>query len=262
VSVRCVVFDLDDTLYLERDYVRSGFRAVEKWVEANLGVAGFHQLAWAAFEQGARGDVFDRVLASLGVDATEDVIARLVSVYRGHPPDITLAPDAEACLANLHRAVRLAVLTDGPLESQRSKVEALGLAEWCDPIVFTAELGDGFGKPDMRAFQLIEGAVGCSGEELAYVADNPEKDFTAPSALGWSTVRIIRPQSLRADLPSGPEIDAVTEDLIPLEAIVSGSAELLRNRRNAIGVGKGKETRQIKAGKRMTRYQRRETTAT
>ena len=26
--VDVVVFDLDDTLYLERDYVRSGFRAV------------------------------------------------------------------------------------------------------------------------------------------------------------------------------------------------------------------------------------------
>ena len=31
-SVRCVVFDVDDTLYLERDYVRSGFHAVAQWM--------------------------------------------------------------------------------------------------------------------------------------------------------------------------------------------------------------------------------------
>ena len=33
-----IVFDLDDTLYPERDYVLSGFKAVASWAEARLGV--------------------------------------------------------------------------------------------------------------------------------------------------------------------------------------------------------------------------------
>ena len=37
----CVVFDVDDTLYLERDYVRSGFRAVGVWASRWLGLSGF-----------------------------------------------------------------------------------------------------------------------------------------------------------------------------------------------------------------------------
>ena len=30
--VHTVVFDLDDTLFAERDYVLSGFRAVDEWI--------------------------------------------------------------------------------------------------------------------------------------------------------------------------------------------------------------------------------------
>ena len=33
-----IVFDLDDTLYLERDYVRSGARAVATWLAPQLGL--------------------------------------------------------------------------------------------------------------------------------------------------------------------------------------------------------------------------------
>jgi len=59
--VDVVVFDLDDTLYLERDYVRSGFRAVDAWL-ASRGILGFFGEAWANFENGLRGKAFDRAL--------------------------------------------------------------------------------------------------------------------------------------------------------------------------------------------------------
>jgi hypothetical protein len=35
---RAIVFDLDDTLYPERDYVLRGFRAVAAWSDPNLGI--------------------------------------------------------------------------------------------------------------------------------------------------------------------------------------------------------------------------------
>ena len=61
-----VVFDIDDTLYLERDYVRSGFRAVGEHVARSTGVDGFSDLAFALFEQGLRGHIFDETLLRLG----------------------------------------------------------------------------------------------------------------------------------------------------------------------------------------------------
>lgn len=205
-AVRCVVFDVDDTLYLERDYVLSGFRAVGEWAARELGIDSFAERAFAEFEAGARGDIFDRALAGAGASRAPGVVQKLVSIYREHRPCIVLAPDAAVCLDRLHHQVRLAGLTDGPLASQRAKVEALQLARWLDPVVYTSALGEGFGKPDRRGFQLIEGTLGVSRDECAYVADNPLKDFDGPLSLGWRVARIRRAGGLHAARPGGPAL--------------------------------------------------------
>ncbi|MEZ5265540.1 MAG: hypothetical protein R2755_28010 [Acidimicrobiales bacterium] len=48
----------------------------------------------------------------------------------------------------------LAVVTDGPLASQRAKARALSAERWADLVVCTAALGPGMGKPHPRAFEL------------------------------------------------------------------------------------------------------------
>jgi putative hydrolase of the HAD superfamily len=70
----CVVFDADDTLYLEREYVRSGFRAVGGWVHAALGVSSFYKAARRHFEAGRRGDIFNVALEGLGISPSEELI--------------------------------------------------------------------------------------------------------------------------------------------------------------------------------------------
>jgi putative hydrolase of the HAD superfamily len=220
--VTCVVFDIDDTLYLERDYVRSGFAHVGEWARRQLGLANFADLAWEAFEQGVRASTFDLVLRNEGVDPTPELVAKLVRVYRTHPPRIELAPDARACLRDLHGRVALATVSDGPLESQRAKAGALGLGRWIDQIVFTDELGAGFGKPDRRAFDLVQGRLGRPGGECVYVADNPAKDFSGPRSLGWGTVRVRRPESLHHAVESGSHVDVEVQDLTAAATLFEG----------------------------------------
>ncbi len=215
--LRCVVFDVDDTLYLERDYVRSGFRAVEAHLVAHHGVCGFFERAWRAFERGVRGHTFDEVLPVLGLDPTPRLVEELVAVYRGHAPAIALLPDARAALDAARGAgLAVAVVTDGPEPSQAAKVDALGLTRWADPIVLTARLGTGFGKPHPRAFELVEEESGCRGAACLYVADNPAKDFAGPKRLGWRTLRIRRPQGLHAAVRSGEDVDEEADSLAPL----------------------------------------------
>jgi putative hydrolase of the HAD superfamily len=61
---RIVVFDLDDTLYPEIEYVRSGFRAVAFELEARFDVHAEEAFAllWRALQVHGRGKTFDRVL--------------------------------------------------------------------------------------------------------------------------------------------------------------------------------------------------------
>ncbi|HET6775384.1 MAG TPA: glycosyltransferase, partial [Acidimicrobiales bacterium] len=222
---RLVVLDIDDTLYLERDYVRSGFDAVGAWARAELGVDDLGERAWAAFEAGVRRTIFDEALAGCGIEVTNGVVPRLVEVYRAHSPTIDMLPDARAWLDALSPHVTLAVVTDGPLASQQAKAEALMLTRWADLVVFTESLGPGRGKPHPAAFEQLERELGLSGERCAYVADNPAKDFVAPHRLGWRTVRVRRPGGLHAEVPSGGDVDAEVTSLADLDAALGWDAD-------------------------------------
>jgi putative hydrolase of the HAD superfamily len=201
--MRLVVVDVDDTLYLERDYVRSGFDAVA----VELGNPAFAEACWALFAEGVRGDTFERAARAIGLQPTPELTARAVACYRGHEPTIRLLPDARAFLERSAGTAFLGVVTDGPAASQRAKVSALGLPAIVDRIIVTDELGPGMGKPHPRAFELLEAAAATGGSACVYIADNPRKDFVAPRALGWSTVRVRRPGGLHAAVPSGTDVD-------------------------------------------------------
>ena len=221
---RCVAFDIDDTLYLERDYVRSGFAAVSQWIQRHLGISGFLEAAWLQFEAGRRGHIFEAVLRSRGFAYDAALIQQMVEIYRNHRPDIRLEPDASRFFNEQHSpAVRFAVVTDGPLASQRRKAEALRLHEWAAPIILTASRGPRFHKPSAEAFAEVQRTLALEGRACCYVADNPSKDFAGPKSLGWFTVRVRRPAGLHAALPSDQHVDVEIEDLDPLARLVFDS---------------------------------------
>lgn len=88
--MKTVVFDLDDTLFPERDYVLSGFRAVGAWVAEVCFVNGFSETAAQLFAEGCRGRIFDEALIALGLRPDQLLIDSLVTCYRNHSPDICL----------------------------------------------------------------------------------------------------------------------------------------------------------------------------
>ena len=186
---------------------------------------GFFERAWEQFEAGRRGDVFDVVLREGGIEPTPEVVLRMLECYRSHVPSITPLRDATDLVVQLREHVLLAAVTDGPLESQRAKADALDVEAWATLVVFTAELGPGFGKPHPRSFELVEQVLGTHGQENLYLADNPAKDFVAPRALGWRTVRVRRPESLHAAVACGDDVDLEVTDLSTLADDLGFGAE-------------------------------------
>jgi len=215
--------DIDDTLYLERDYVLSGLRDVDVEVR-RLGARGFREAAEALFRDGVRGTLFDEALRQLGADHLLHHVPRLVGVYRRHVPRIALLPDAVLALDQARRSGRVAAVTDGPADSQRRKVDALGLRRWADPVVITDQWGPGYGKPHPRGFEAVETAQ--PGLRMAFVADNPAKDFAEPARRGWLTVRVRRPGGLHERVPSGADVQAEIPDLTGLEQLLDSLAAL------------------------------------
>jgi putative hydrolase of the HAD superfamily len=197
------VFDLDDTLFLERDYVKSGFDAAGSWASKRLGLESFAERAMDLFLQGHRGDIFDRVLHEAGQAPEPSLIAQLVHIYRTHMPNIHLLPDALECLLHFRPKADLALITDGHVVSQRRKVRALGLQHSFHCIVFTERWGRECCKPNPRAFEYVRKRTRAAS--YAYIGDNPVKDFHAPLRMGWTTVRVRRPEGLYGALPAASD---------------------------------------------------------
>lgn len=205
--VAAVVVDIDDTVYLERDYVRSGFAAVESLCRSRHGVGDVGNEAWRLFEAGVRRTTLSDALARVGADPA--LLAELIDVYRSHRPAINLLPDAAAFIHRVVGRLPLGVVTDGPARSQRAKCEALGMDAVADPLVVTEEHGSA--KPDPAMFLRAADGWDVPPHQVVYVADNPAKDFSGPLALGWQAIRLRRPGSLHwaADTPAGiVEIDS------------------------------------------------------
>ncbi len=213
-----VAFDMDDTLYGEIDYVRSGFAAVASYLADRLAgpsADSIRQRMWHHFHHGDRRKVFNTVLAELSAPAGVTVES-LVECYRLHTPAIRLRPEAESVLNSLRVAgARLAVVTDGPLCQQQPKANALDLARHVDEIVFTDALGLGCSKPSPAAFEHLMQRFALSGGRCAYVADNPRKDFVAPRRLGWLALQYLPDEGIycREQPPPGGQPHAIIHDL-------------------------------------------------
>lgn len=199
-SIAAVVFDLDDTLYSEREYAYSGFTAVAEAFAERLGdprdsAARMRRL----FDSEHRPHVFNALLAELGVNEESKLVAAMIEVYRTHRPTIRLHDDAEVVLIKLRPDYRLGLLTDGRSSTQGLKIDALGLRDRFDEILITSELGPGFAKPSLRPFEFISTRLQVVGSRSVYVADNPAKDFVAPNALGWMTIQVRRAGGVYSD---------------------------------------------------------------
>jgi putative hydrolase of the HAD superfamily len=232
-SLALVAFDLDDTLYPERAFVRSGFRVVSEYLQReSLTTRPLLAELEAGFDSGVRDFAFDRALKIAGVVPEPALIRRLVEIYRSHclpegpvKPDIQLYPDAERALGRMRiRGVRLGLVTDGPLAAQQAKVDALGLGRLMDAMILTDEWGKRFWKPNPRAFREMADRLALDPRDCVYVADNPEKDFAGPETAGWRpSIRVLRPDGVYRNAKSAPgRVAAVINDLDALDGVLDG----------------------------------------
>ncbi len=203
-KTRAVVFDLDDTLYPEVEYVRSGYHAVAEHLRSKTARSErFEQWLWEKFLSGEHKQIFDAMDAHFSLGLGSRGVGELVKVYREHVPDIRPYRSVERMLDDLGRRYLLGLLTDGFMPAQRLKLNALGLEKYFKAVVFTRELGGReYWKPSPAGYEAIAERLGADHTECVYVADNPAKDFLAPNDLGWLTVKMIRRAQVHAHKPA------------------------------------------------------------
>lgn len=179
--IKGVIFDLDDTLYGEKQYVRSGYRKIAEFLNDNTA----EEKLWSYFLEGK--PAIDEYLAE---DNKTDLKDKCLEIYRNQMPDITLYDGVSELINELKaKGIKIGIITDGRVEGQKNKIKSLGLDELIDDIIITDELGGvQFRKPNDISFRIMQCRWKLPFEQIVYVGDNPSKDFKAPNQLGMRSV--------------------------------------------------------------------------
>jgi putative hydrolase of the HAD superfamily len=197
-STPILVFDLDDTLYPERQFALSGFQAAGRWAQTALGIEGLAGDMTRLLDGGNLGQLFGMALAARRPDHTPEHLTALLEAYRDHQPELELFEDAVWALGRFAGHGGLGLITDGTHRVQAKKVAALGIGPHFRKIVYTDALGGrAFHKPHPKSYEMIEQALGMGADRFVYVGDNPSKDFIVPNARGWTSVMVARPGHAR-----------------------------------------------------------------
>lgn len=214
-ALAAVAFDLDDTLYAEREFVRSGYRAVAEWAEAQLGPAAPIVQAEldALFAAGIRREVFNLWLEERGFDPAVWV-ERMVAVYRGHAPRISMFADVPVMFRALDaHGVRRGVITEGIRAVQEAKLRALGLAASFEVVLISGEDDRARWKPSRAPFEEWLHRMKVRPQACCYIGDNPAKDFRGAREVGMRTIRVRRAEGLHAQEEPPTKEDAPDEEV-------------------------------------------------
>jgi len=219
--IKVILFDLDDTLYNERDFVFSGFMEVAKYISEkhNLDLNSLYEDILDIFREKGRGKVFNILCEKYSL---EENIESLVDIYRNTVPNVKLYDDALYMLENLKDKYKLGLVTDGKNTVQWNKIKALDIEKYMDKIIVTDDLGRDYWKPSTKPFMLMIEHFGGAPEEYIYIGDNPNKDFIGCKRLGINTIRIIREVGdyMSTFLDKEYEADFNIKSLLELENIL------------------------------------------
>ena len=196
--IKAIVFDLDDTLISEKEYIKSGFQAISEYICKKYDLQFKKVLSeLMTLSEVDSKNVFNRFFDENKIKYTKQEIKKMITIYRNHRPNITFYEDVLDTVEQLKQNnIKISIITDGYIETQKSKLEAINAYEIFDAVIITEELGREYWKPHPKAFEIIKEKLNVNFEEMMYVGDNPEKDFYIGKIYPINTVRIIRTDSI------------------------------------------------------------------
>ena len=196
--IKIVLFDLDDTLISEHEYIKSGYSTIASYLSENYFIERkqiYEELLELFYIE--KKNVFNRWFEKHGIFYSKAEVINLVNLYRNHIPNIKFFEDVIPLLEYLkEKEIPVGIISDGYKETQRKKIQVLKAKEYFDKIILTDELGSEYWKPHTRSFELMKEFFQVNYDEMMYVGDNPEKDFYIKKSYPIRTIRIMREESV------------------------------------------------------------------
>jgi len=210
MKIKCILFDIDDTLYdatLQMNMAR--LNAVKAMIEAGLPVdieKAYETLEDIVAKFGPHYNRhFDRLLESLGLKWNPRVIAAGVTAYRETSTAyIKPYPDTVPVLLKLRESgYFLGAISEGISVKQWQKLIQLGIQHLFHSLTVSEEIGEE--KVTPKLFKKILNQLNASPKETLFVGNQLDTDIQSANKLSIVSVRI-RKGKFRTEEPKDPQM--------------------------------------------------------
>lgn len=176
------IFDLDDTLFQEIDFLQSAYKYIASAIEPTIRSFIYDEMIERYHR---KENVFSWIIEQYKEHLGERDVTWLMSSYREHIPEIKLSAATAAFITEVrYRKIPTGLITDGRSVTQRNKLRALGIEDLFSEIIISEEFGSE--KPDERNYLHFVSKY--PDKEFYFFGDNTKKDFITPARLGWTTI--------------------------------------------------------------------------
>lgn len=174
------VFDLDDTLFQEVDFMKSAFKEISSSID-NENAENLSRQLFQKYSSGS--NAFNWLIETY--PSLNLTLNGLLDQYRNHLPEISLNNGVFELLENLKANGSILILvSDGRSITQRNKLKSLKIEHFFNEIYISEEIGHE--KNDGYTFNLINEKY--PNHDKVMFGDNPSKDFEWPNNLEWITI--------------------------------------------------------------------------
>ncbi|MBY0098614.1 HAD family hydrolase [Mesobacillus maritimus] len=202
MNIKAIFFDLDDTLH---DHHAPFARAIIPLItssESQLNTVDMYKtfryysdVLWKEYDGGEipldqlRIERIVRTLKDYEVEVSNEKAIRFQQSYENELNTLTLFPEVPMLIKELKKVgVEVGLITNGPIQHQRMKIQQLGLDEYFleNHIFISDQVGKA--KPDPYIFEVAAREIKLPSENLLYVGDSWENDVVGPMKAGWNAV--------------------------------------------------------------------------
>lgn len=199
-NIRAVVFDLDNTLYDEKLYIEYALKNVAKTfcqhIYRNRSINElevFNYIINDWVENGEK-ELFQRLLDRYKIEINKTNIQQLVLAYRSCKAQLVPFSEVNDLLPKLkNKGFKLGIITNGGKDTQRNKINLLGISKLFDAIIITGEwFPKKHWKPNKLPFNLCFEILQIKPNECMYVGDQFDNDIVGAYNAGALPILIDR----------------------------------------------------------------------
>jgi putative hydrolase of the HAD superfamily len=218
-----VIFDFDNVLYDEKDYIYAAFRRIARFLSERCRFSENEVYSKLVCDFEKKGSLYTKLfndaVDDLGLD--QNLVPEILRLYATVDSPIELFPETTKTLLSLrHLGLKLALVTNGNDRIQHNKVRLLGVEKFFDVVIYARETPSAKEKPDPEVYNLALQKLGMGAGEAVCVGDNPYTDFWGAKKLGILTVRVLCGEFKDVHLSDDYEAEIVLHNLAEFLEVV------------------------------------------